>query len=350
MKETSLKSQVKRLSGLLMGVFLLLSAGCSAGYYAQAINGHLKLMRARQPVSDVIASAETAPEVREQLELLKQAREFAVDTLLLPQNDSYTTYVETGRQYVTWNVVAAPEFSLSPQTWCFPIAGCVSYRGYFSEADAEAFRAGLEAKGFDTVIGGASAYSTLGWFSDPILDTMMKGGDLRLIGILFHELAHQKLYIKDDSSFNEAFASFVEQEGVRQWLQHTEQLDVLPRYDAWLKRQVEFNQLLATGRNRLVALYQQSLPDTALRQQKASSFELLREDYKALKESWDGYSGYDGWFKKELNNARLISVATYRKYIPGFKALFEQVDQDFAAFYERVSTQEGQALVKSSVE
>ncbi len=341
---------VQKLSALMLLAFLLLSAGCSAGYYAQAINGHLKLMRARTPVAELIASADTPSELKQQLELSVRAREFASDALLLPQNDSYSTYVETGRAHVTWNVVAAPEFSLTPQTWCFPIAGCVSYRGYFKEASAEAFRAELSAQGFDTIIGGASAYSTLGWFSDPILDTMLKGGDLRLVGTLFHELAHQKLYIKDDSSFNEAFASFVEQEGVRRWLQHTGQLELLPRYEAWLERQVDFNALLAVGRKRLVTLYREAWSDEVMRVKKAESFDLLRQDYETLKTAWGGYSGYDGWFQKELNNARLISVATYRKFIPGFQVLFDSVDQDFESFYQKVATEEGRALVKSSVE
>ena len=313
---------------------LLGLSGCGTmGYYAQAVNGHFKLMSARQSVDDLLKSEETDDTLRKKLQLLIDAREYASTELGLPQNDSYSTYVDTGRDYVTWNVVAAPEFSLSPKTWCFPIAGCVSYRGYFAEEEAEAYAGKLLEEGFDVVVGGASAYSTLGWFDDPLVNTMMRGGDLRLIGTLFHELAHQKLYIKDDSNFNEAYASFVEQQGVRQWLADNGKEDSIPAYDAYLQRQVDFGDLLQATRTELINLYRQTLPETALRVGKAKLFDEMRANYETLKVSWDGYSGYDNWFSRELNNARLVSVATYRMWVPAFSAMFREAG-NFENFYK----------------
>lgn len=323
-----------RLFCLLLSVFFL--PGCSTvSYYAQAVNGHFKLMNARQPVADLLASEDTDAELRRKLQLLIDAREYAVSTLNLPENKSYSTYVDAKRDYVTWNVVAAPEFSLKPKTWCFPIAGCVSYRGYFAEARAQAYAETLRAESYDAIVGGASAYSTLGWFDDPLLSTMMRGSDIRLIGVLFHELAHQKLYVKDDSNFNEAYASFVEQAGVRVWLTDQGKADSIPAYDAYLARQVDFGELLRQTRNELVDLYRQTLPEDDMRAAKAAIFETLQQRYAELKsDRWNGYSGYDNWFKRDINNARLLAVATYRKWVPAFTELFIQQGEDFNRFYQ----------------
>ena len=315
-------------------MLLSLQTACSSvAYYAQAVNGHFKIMNARQPINKLIDSPDTDETLREKLILLKDARVYASSELALPSNDSYSSYVETGRDYVTWNVVASPEFSLNPKTWCFPVAGCVTYRGYFAEEKAQAYADALKQQGFDAIVGGASAYSTLGWFEDPLLDTMIRGGDLRLLGILFHELAHQKLYVKDDSTFNEAFASFVEQAGVRQWLLDNNQQERIKGYDDYLQRQLDFGDLLSATRKELVELYQQELNESDKRAAKTAVFDNLRSNYQKLKEKWNGYSGYDGWFKRELNNARLISVATYRKWVPAFNSIFEEQGKDFEAFY-----------------
>jgi len=316
-------------------VILVLCAGCStAGYYSQAVSGHFKLMRARQPVAELLSSEDTAPELREKLQTLVDARQFAVEHLHLPENDSYSTYAETGRRYVTWNVIAAEEFSVQARTWCFPIAGCVSYRGYFAEADAQAYADGLAEEDFDVTIGGASAYSTLGWFEDPILDTMLRGGDIRYVGTLFHELAHQLLYIKDDSNFNEAFATFVEQEGARIWLQKRGQAERVVSYNAYLARGEQFADLLRVTRGELQALYAEQKSADDMRAAKSDVFDNMRERYDALKDSWDGYTGYDGWFAKPLNNARLVSVSTYRRYVPAFEAMYREVSEDLDAFYD----------------
>ncbi len=317
---------------LAIGVVSLMSCS-SVGYYSQAVSGHLKLMNARQPIDALLKSDSTDPDLRQKLQTLVDARAFAVDTLKLPSNDSYSTYAATGRAYVTWNVVAAEEFSLTPKLWCFPVAGCVSYKGYFKEQDANDYAAELAEEDFDVTVGGAIAYSTLGWFDDPVLDTMLRGGDIRYVGTLFHELAHQLLYIKDDSNFNEAFASFVEQQGIRIWLESRDESDRIARYDAFLMRSDQFNQLLQTTQGRLRELYSQDLDTEQKRQGKKRIFELMQHDYSELKASWDGYSGYDNWFKREVNNARLLAVSTYRKWVPAFEALYREQGGRLTDFY-----------------
>lgn len=314
---------------------VLLASGCAhVGYYSQAVGGHLKLMHSRQSIDTLLADDTTDEQLRDKLQTLVDARRFAVQNLLLPDNDSYTTYVETGRDAVTWNVVATDEFSVQARTWCFPVAGCVSYRGYFDKADAEAYADELARQSLDVIIGGASAYSTLGWFADPVLDTMLRGSDIRYVGTLFHELAHQLVYIKDDSNFNEAYATFVEQIGVRRWLEHRDEADRIAYYDASLARSEDFSGLLKSTRQALQTLYASDLAESDMRRQKEAVFEQMRADYEQLKINWDGYSGYDNWFRRDLNNARLVAVATYRRYVPAFYALYEEAGQDLERFYQ----------------
>lgn len=331
----TIQSMRKVIIGALACLFLLPLSACSTvGYYSQAVGGHFKLMRAREPIKDILADESTAPELREKLQTLVEARAFAAAELLLPDNDSYSTYVETGRKAVTWNVVAAEEFSVRPKTWCFPVAGCVSYRGYFDRAEADAYASTLIEENYDVSVGGASAYSTLGWFDDPVLDTMLRGGDVRYVGTLFHELAHQVLYVKDDSNFNEAYATFIEQIGVRRWLAHRNQASRIPGYDAWLVRVEEFVALLKRTRVALQALFAQDIAVTVMRDEKRKVFDTMQADYQALKKAWGGYAGYDNWFKRDLNNARLVAVSTYRRNVPAFYAMYEEANQDLATFYE----------------
>lgn len=317
---------------LLLAV-LLTSACSTVSYYSQAIGGHLRLMQSRESIEKLLSSEDTDETLRQQLQTLVDARVYAVEELGLPDNDSYSSYAATGRDAVTWNVVAAEEFSLVPQTWCFPVAGCVSYRGYFDRKDAQRYADTLKDKNFDVTIGGASAYSTLGWFDDPVLDTMLRGGDIRFVGTLFHELAHQVLYVKDDSNFNEAFATFVEQHGTRRWLNSRGESARIGAYDAYLQRNEDFVKLLQTTRAELETLYQQSLEESAKREAKQAVFDGMRENYVALKDSWDSYSGYDNWFSRDLNNARLLAVATYQRYVPAFAAMYVEAGEDLDAFY-----------------
>jgi predicted aminopeptidase len=309
-------------------------AGCGTlGYYGQAVSGHLGLMSAREPIEDVIADPDTPEAVRERLRVALEAREFAIAELGLPDNGSYTRYVQLERSAVVYNVFAAPEFSLQPKTWCFPVAGCVVYRGYFSQARAEEEAAGYAARGYDTWVGGAAAYSTLGRFEDPILSTMLYRDDARLAGLLFHELAHQALYLKGDSAFNEAFATAVEEEGVRRWLRGAGRHEELAAWEAFGARVLEFEQLLARTRARLQEIYSSGASEAEMRAAKAAAFAQLEHDYQALKATWDGWNGYDRWFETPLNNARLIPSATYRGLVPAFRILLSQADGDLEAFY-----------------
>jgi predicted aminopeptidase len=315
--------------------------GCGLGYYWQATSGHLGLMGQRRPVSEVVADPDTPAEVRDRLEIASRAVDFAHEDLLLPDNGSYESYVDTGERYVVWNVFAAPEFSLDARTWCFPVAGCVSYRGYFDEIAARDFAAGLSARGDDTWVGGVAAYSTLGRFADPLLNTMMALPDYRVAGLIFHELAHQRLYVKGDSKFNEGFASFVEQEGVRRWLAAADDDETLREYRLMLDRLAQVHVLLAKSRQDLDALYARELADEPRRAAKQQVLAGLRSDYADLRESWDGPPDFDHWFQTPFNNARLTATATYDDYVPAFRALLNRQDGDLEAFYAKAGALAG---------
>jgi predicted aminopeptidase len=327
-------SSVRRPLPILLLLASLPLAGCgTVGYYGQAVAGHVSLMSARVPIEDVIADPATPEAVRERLQVALAAREFAVTELGLPDNGSYTRYVQLDRSAVVYNVFAAPEFSLQPRTWCFPVAGCVVYRGYFAEARAQREAERYAARGDDTWVGGAAAYSTLGRFEDPLLSTMLYREDARLAGLLFHELAHQRLYVKGDSAFNEAFATAVEEEGVRRWLGQAGRHEELAAWEALGERVLAFEHLLARTRARLQSVYDSGLPEDEMRAAKAEAFAQLEREYQALKASWGGWTGYDRWFETPPNNARLVPSATYRGFVPAFRMLLRDADGDLEAFY-----------------
>ncbi|NNB45871.1 aminopeptidase [Pseudomonas chlororaphis] len=317
---------------LFPGLALLLLNGCSSvGYYGQLASGQWQLLRARTPVEQVIADPARDPLLRAHLTQSQKARRFASQHLHLPDNQSYRLYADIGRPYVVWNVFSTPEFSLSPKTHCFPIAGCVAYRGYYSQGAARGEAALQKQQGMDVAIGGVEAYSTLGWFNDPILSSMLHWGDERLATLIFHELAHQRFYVKDDTEFNESFATFVEQEGTRQWRAAR---NLPPTSDALVKQKDQFIQLILDTRQRLERLYALPLPAEQMRQRKAAEFEQLRRDYRQLKDSqWHGDSRYDFWINTPLNNARLLPFGLYDQWVPAFAALFKQVNGDWPAFY-----------------
>ncbi|AZC34472.1 aminopeptidase [Pseudomonas chlororaphis] len=317
---------------LFPGLALLLLNGCSSlGYYGQLASGQWQLLRARTPVEQVIADPARDPLLRAHLTQSQKARRFASQHLHLPDNQSYRLYADIGRPYVVWNVFSTPEFSLSPKTHCFPIAGCVAYRGYYSQGAARGEAALQKQQGMDVAIGGVEAYSTLGWFNDPILSSMLHWGDERLATLIFHELAHQRFYVKDDTEFNESFATFVEQEGTRQWRAAR---NLPPASDALVKQKDQFIQLILDTRQRLERLYALPLPAEQMRQRKAAEFEQLRRDYRQLKDSqWHGDSRYDFWINTPLNNARLLPFGLYDQWVPAFAALFKQVNGDWPAFY-----------------
>jgi predicted aminopeptidase len=316
-------------------VLLLLLNGCtSVSYYGQLASGQLQLLRAREPVADVVADPSRDQKLRAHLAQSQKARTFASEHLHLPDNQSYRLYADIGRPYVVWNVFVTPEFSLKPQNHCFPIAGCVAYRGYYSQSAARGEAAMQRLQGMDVSIGGVEAYSTLGWFNDPIISSMMGWGDERLATLIFHELAHQRVYVKDDTEFNESFASFVEQEGTRQWRASR---GLAPDNGAQVQRRDQFTQLVLDTRTRLETLYALPLPADQMRQRKAAEFERLRSEYRQLRDSqWAGDRRYDAWVNAPMNNARLLPFGLYDQWVPGFSALFQQEGGDWVRFYAAV--------------
>lgn len=319
----------------LAGLMAVLLGGCSSvSYYGQLASGQWHLLRAREPVAEVVADPARPQRLREHLAQSQKARTFASQQLHLPDNQSYRLYADIGRPYVVWNVFATQEFSLSPENHCFPIAGCVAYRGYYSQGAARGEAALLRQQGMDVSIGGVEAYSTLGWFNDPIISSMMNWGDERLATLIFHELAHQRFYVKDDTEFNESFASFVEQEGTRQWRAAR---GLAPVGDAALQQRDQFVRLILDTRKRLENLYAQPLPAAAMRQGKAAAFERLRNDYQQLRDSqWGGDKRYDAWINQPMNNARLLPFGLYDQWVPAFAALFRQEGADWVRFYGAV--------------
>ncbi|MCW8274286.1 aminopeptidase [Pseudomonas sp. PCH199] len=320
---------------LFPGVLFLLLNGCSSvSYYSQLANGQLQLLRAREPVSDVIADPNRDQKLRAHLAQSQKARTFASQQLHLPDNQSYRLYADIGRPYVVWNVFVTPEFSLKPQNHCFPIAGCVAYRGYYSQSAARGEAALQRLQGMDVSIGGVEAYSTLGWFNDPIMSSMMAWGDERLATLIFHELAHQRIYVKNDTEFNESFATFVEQEGTRQWRAYRS----LPTDTGeQAQHRDQFIELVLNTRTRLEKLYTLPLPPEQMRQRKAAEFERLRGEYRQLRDrQWAGDKRYDAWIYAPMNNARLLPFGLYDQWVPAFEALFKQVDGDWVRFFAEV--------------
>lgn len=330
-----------RLKTTLMRVgvaaFCTALAGCGTGYYWQASMGHLELMRQRRPVVEVVSDPATPESVRAKLNVATAALDFAHTTLGLPDNGSYTSYADTGRASVVWNVVAAPEFSLQPRTWCFPVAGCVSYRGYFDATRAQEFADGLAADGDDIFVGGVAAYSTLGRFEDPLLNTMIGYSDMQVAGLIFHELAHQLIYVQDDSKFNEGFASFVEQRGMRRWLESRAAPKELCRYAQQLERRAAVDALLTNYRTRLDTLYARDVGAAEMRADKAAVLAELVTAYSDLRGAWSAPPYFDDWFDGAPNNARLAALATYDDYVPAFAVLFNDADGTLDEFYGRAS-------------
>lgn len=322
-------------------------AGCgSLDYYWQSASGHLQLMRAARPVPEWVAEPHTAPALRERLQLAQRIRAFAVSELHLPDNASYHRYADLQRRAAVWNVVAAPPYSLTLKTWCFPVAGCVSYRGYFSEAAAQAEAAALADQGLEVGVHGVPAYSTLGWLNwaggDPLLNTFIAHTEGELARLVFHELAHQVVYASGDTAFNESFATAVERLGGARWLAQHASPAARTEYARFDARRQAFRALTRETRATLAALYPEPPRDdlssaerAALDQGKAQAMADFRARYAALKAGWGGYAGYDAWVA-QANNATLGAQAAYDDLVPAFEALFEQQDRDWRRFYDAV--------------
>jgi predicted aminopeptidase len=316
----------------IAGAVLPLS-GC---YLLQAAGGQMEISAKREPIAKVIADSATPPELRARLEYVATARDFASRELGLPDNESYRSYADLERPYVVWNVFAAPEFSVEPRRWCFPIAGCVVYRGYFSEDAAQRYASRMRRRGYDAAVGGIAAYSTLGHFKDPVLNTMLGWSDAQLVGTLFHELAHQVVYVPGDSEFNESFATVVEEAGLELWLAARQRGQDLVAWREQGERQAEFIALLLSARSKLRTLYESALPDVEKRSRKQYEFGELKLAYQRLKQQWNGYPGYDRWFDRTLNNAHLVSAATYYGCVPGLQRVLSEVGGDLRRFYDEV--------------
>ncbi len=310
-----------------------LEACATLAFYTQSVSGQLDLLARRQPIAELTADPETPETLRRRLERVEQLRRFAIESLGLPDNGSYTSYVDLKRPFVVWNVFAAPEFSLTPLNWCFPWVGCVNYRGYFAEEEARRYARRLQVQGYDVFVGGVAAYSTLGWFADPVLNTLLRLDDLGFAKVLFHELAHQKLYIPDDTAFNEAFATAVAQAGVERWLKSEGTPEVLASFKQEEGREAQFIALVLATRKQLESLYASPLDGHAMRVGKAHIFKDMREAYRALKRQWGGYAGYDAWMATDLNNAKIASVTTYHERIAGFTVLLKAADDELERFY-----------------
>jgi predicted aminopeptidase len=316
---------------------LIACLGLQGCYVMQAARGQMQIVNAREPIASVVEDPNEPGDLRKRLRTVQAARAFASRELGLPNNKSYTSYADLKREYVVWNVVATPEFSVQPREWCFPIVGCVGYRGYFKQARAEKFAAKLRREGFDAVVEGVPAYSTLGKFDDPILNTMMGYGDDELAAIMFHELSHQVIYVAGDSSFNEAFAVTVEREGLARWLAAQGRSADLQRHRERRERQVESIHIIARHRDRLSGLYASGLAPALMRQRKAEQFAALVADLRALDARYQVRSRLVAELESAPpNNARLASLATYYDCVPGFERVLDSVQRDLPRFYDAV--------------
>lgn len=322
----------------LMTVLLtLLLAGCgNVSYYLQSVGGQMEIWQREVPVERLLADPDLSPTLKTQLERALRIRDYASRELGLPDNRSYRSYADLARPFVVWNVFAAAEFSIEPKQWCFMVAGCVGYRGYFSEAEARSHAATLAAQGHDVYVGGVPAYSTIGWFADPLLNTFIHHPEPELARLLFHELAHQLLYVTDDTVFNESFATVVEQAGVARWLaKHGNEAD-RRRYVQLQRYRADFRALVTQTRVELAALYAGTAAPEEKRQRKAGLLAALQTQYHERKGDWGGFTGYDRWFAQPLGNAHLASVAIYTQRVPAFEALLKQQGGDLPRFYAAV--------------
>jgi predicted aminopeptidase len=328
---------------LVAGTTLCLTSGCStAGYYARSVTGHLELLQAARPVSQWLDDPSTSAALKERLALSQRIRDYAVSELGEPDNASYRRYADLHRPAAVWNVVAAPELSLQPKTWCFAVVGCVGYRGYYDQAHADALAAELRGERLDVAVYPVPAYSTLGrlptggWLADPLLNTFIGYPEGELARLVFHELAHQVAFAPGDTLFNESFASTVEKIGAERWLAERAAPQARIDYDVSEKRRADFHALTTRYRDELALLYANPQSDAAKRAGKAALLDRLRADYATLKATrWNGYAGYDAWFA-QANNAAFGVLASYTALVPAFEKLYQREGRDFPRFYAEV--------------
>lgn len=340
------KSRPRKKWFLLLPLVLVVALpGCqSLGFYGQAIKGQCHIYFNQRPIKKAIADPQVAGEVKEKLGLVLQLRQFAEHELHLKPNGHYLKYADLHRRFVVWNVNAAPEFSLEPKRWWYPVVGRLKYRGYFSEKGARKYGATLEKDGYDVFVGGVEAYSTLGWFRDPVLNTFIHHTPADLAEIIFHELSHQRVFASGDTDFNEAFATTVGEEGVRRWLRAINSTNALEQYLASQRRQEQFVRIVSDARAQLKRIYGEAGEaqgaaavvgcDAEKREQKERVIRELKSRYAQLKTEWGGYTGFDAWFNRPINNAQLNTIATYHDLVPQFRRLLGRHQGDLQKFYE----------------
>jgi len=321
---------------LIFSLMLGLVSCATTSYYLQSLDGHLDLLLKKQPISGILASQDTDELLQEKLEMVLDIRKFASEYLALPVNDSYSDYADLGRDFVVWNVFATPELSLKAKQWCFLFVGCLNYRGYYSKDSAISYAEKLKAQGYDVFVAGVTAYSTLGWFNDPVLNTMLGKDNHYLASVIFHELSHQKVYIRNDTAFNEAFAEMVSQTGVRRWLNLH---DTAASRQKFLDKQLEqrsFVNLILKYKVKLEAIYNSELANDVKRETKALLLKQLVEEYEDKSEIKGNTARYATWLSSGLNNAKLATVITYQDYVSGFLAIFNHSHGNYEQFYESV--------------
>jgi predicted aminopeptidase len=314
-------------------LFALFMSGCaSINYYAQSIQGQFEVIQKRQNINTLLNNDNPPARLRTELETVLELRKFSINQLGLPKNNSYLSYADLERDYVIWNIFATEEFSLSPLKWCYLIVGCLDYRGYFSESDARQHASKLKEQGHDIYLGGVSAYSTLGWFDDPVLNTMLRWSDIQLATVMFHELAHQQLYIKDDTEFNEAYAETVATIGVTKWLEQRPDKNLLIDYKQSQTQEKQFIILVLKYKTLLSELYRSAINKVQMRKEKEALFSQMTNEYNIISRHWEK-DRFSQWFATGINNAKLAAIVTYRQYTSSFLGIFNKLDKDLNRFY-----------------
>ena len=319
----------------MAGVAILLSGCATISWYGQAARGQIDLMQKREHIADLLADPDTDEELRRQLTLVLEAREFAIEHLGLPDSRSYLRYADLERDAAVWNVIAAPRHQIEPRSWCYPIVGCLAYRGFFQRDQAQALADRLADEGYDVIVWPAVAYSTLGWFADPVLNTMLRWDDASLAGFIFHELAHEQLFVQGDTTFNESYATTVERAGLRQWLRARGELE---RLEQWQRERVvgqALTERMLTTREALAVIYREAANDPdGLERGRAEQFAQLQADIEDLVNA-PGGERFRGWRGREINNAHLVLFASYESGVAAFKQLLAECEQDWQCFHQR---------------
>lgn len=315
-------------------LLFLMSSCQTLQFYSQAVSGQMEIFQKSRPIPQVMADPATPPKLKKQLESVQEIRRYASEYLTLPGDESYGKYADLGRSYVVWTLYAAPEFSLEPKKWWYPTLGSLDYRGFFKKEESDELAAKLKAQGYDVQSGGTDAYSTLGWFHDPVLNTFVDSRDVDLAELIFHELTHRRLFRNGDTTFNESLANAVAEEGVRRWLRHSGRMADLKNYEARLVRRGQFYAQIDKTRADLKALYASNKPVEEMRREKARHFKALQDAFRELRRRWGG-RGLENWLKEDINNAHLVALATYQQHIPAFHKLLAECGGDLNLFFEK---------------